>query len=305
MAHDVFISYSSADKPTADATCATLESKGLRCWIAPRDILPGEEWGGAIVRAIANARALVLIFSSRANTSKQIVREVERAVNHGIPVIPLRTENVMPTDSLEYFINTPHWLDAFSPPLQDHLDYLADVLKHIVDGKQSPHTVLSRPVLVFPWRRVALGAIAVAVFLTVGAAVWLGTRFIVAKEEPPSQEQVTLAQHVRQPSPPPPSAPSPAVTSPGDMASLLSQIGTANLSTTRMTVSDVDGIYQVLGCEGLVEARNLIYRGRRLTVPSAERLQAASGSDNERALNEIERANVDAIKSYGHRAGCS
>ena len=301
MTHDVFISYSSADKPTADAACATLESKGLRCWIAPRDILPGEEWGGAIVRAIANARALVLVFSSRANTSKQIVREVERAVNHGIPVIPLRIENVMPTDSLEYFINTPHWLDAFNPPLQDHLDYLADVLKHIVDGTQSPRTVLSPPAPVFPWRRVALGAMGVAVLLIVGAAVWFATRLTAAKEEPPSQEQVTLAQHVRQPSPPPPSAPSPAVTSPGEMASLLSQIGASDLSTTRMSVSDVDGIYQVLGCEGLVEARNLIYLGRHLAIPSAERLQVAG---NETALNEIERANVDAIQSYGQRAGC-
>jgi hypothetical protein len=44
MAHDVFISYSSKDKPTADAACAILESKGIRCWIAPRDILPSADW---------------------------------------------------------------------------------------------------------------------------------------------------------------------------------------------------------------------------------------------------------------------
>ena len=49
MAHDVFISYSTKDKPTADAACAALEAKGIRCWIAPRDILPGSDWGEAII----------------------------------------------------------------------------------------------------------------------------------------------------------------------------------------------------------------------------------------------------------------
>ncbi|HXQ15450.1 MAG TPA: toll/interleukin-1 receptor domain-containing protein [Caulobacteraceae bacterium] len=44
--HDVFISYSSKDKTTADAICALLERDGAKCWIAPRDILPGEAWRG-------------------------------------------------------------------------------------------------------------------------------------------------------------------------------------------------------------------------------------------------------------------
>ena len=81
---DVFISYSHVDKATADATCATLEQAGIRCWIAPRDIMPGDEWGAAIVKAIDQCRAMVLIFSSSANSSKQIRREVERAVNAGV-----------------------------------------------------------------------------------------------------------------------------------------------------------------------------------------------------------------------------
>ncbi|HEY4124610.1 MAG TPA: toll/interleukin-1 receptor domain-containing protein, partial [Rhizomicrobium sp.] len=78
MAHDVFISYSSKDKTAADAACAVLESKGIRCWIAPRDITPGNDWGETIVGAIHSARAFLLIFSGNANTSPQIKREVER-----------------------------------------------------------------------------------------------------------------------------------------------------------------------------------------------------------------------------------
>ena len=125
MPHDVFVSYSSDDKPTADAVCATLENKGIRCWIAPRDILPGMEWGGAIVDAINGSRVMVLVYSAKANDSPQIKREVERAVNRGLSIIPFRIEDVPMSTTLEYFMSMPHWLDALTPPLQDHLDRLA------------------------------------------------------------------------------------------------------------------------------------------------------------------------------------
>jgi hypothetical protein len=138
MAHDVFISYSNKDKPSADAACALLEARGIRCWIAPRDILPGADWGESILDALGGARVFVLVFSSHANTSQQIKREVERAVNLGIPVIPVRIENVAPARSLEYFISTPHWLDAFTPPLEQHLNYLAEVIGHILDAGKAP-----------------------------------------------------------------------------------------------------------------------------------------------------------------------
>jgi len=132
MAHDVFISYSHVDKAIADATCATLERAGIRCWIAPRDITPGDEYGAAIVRAIDQCRAIVLIFSASANNSRQIRREVERAINVGAPLIPVRIENVAPTESLAYFMNAVHWLDALTPPIEAHLQKLADSVKALL-----------------------------------------------------------------------------------------------------------------------------------------------------------------------------
>jgi hypothetical protein len=103
MAHDVFISYSSDDKPTADAACATLENKGIRCWMAPRDILPGTDWGGAIVEPINASRVMVLVYSATANDSPQIKREVERAVNRGLSIIPFRIQDVPMSKTLESF----------------------------------------------------------------------------------------------------------------------------------------------------------------------------------------------------------
>src|SRR5271155_5500263 len=174
MAHDVFLSYSSKDKSTADATCAKLEARGIRCWVAPRDIMPGADWSSSIIDAINGSRAMVLVFSSHANSSQQIKREVERAVHKGIPIIPLRIENVAPEKSLEYFISTPHWLDAYSEPLDRHLNYLADVLRHILDGQVVPEPPPPPPP---PWWRgplgIAAGAGALLTLLIFAWFAWL------------------------------------------------------------------------------------------------------------------------------------
>jgi hypothetical protein len=132
MAHDVFITYSHVDKLTADATCAALERAGIRCWIAPRDITPGDEWSTAITKAISQCRVIVLIFSSNANASRQIRREVELAINAGVPLVPVRIEDVAPTESLAYFMSTVHWLDALTPPIENHLQKLAESIKALL-----------------------------------------------------------------------------------------------------------------------------------------------------------------------------
>lgn len=141
MAHDAFISYSSKDKPTADAACALLESGGVRCWIAPRDILPGKDWGESIVDAIAGSRVMVLIFSAHANESPQVRREVERAVNKGVVIVPFRIENVPLSKSLEYFISVPHWMDAYGGPLDEHLVKLAQTVRSLIHSNATPEMV--------------------------------------------------------------------------------------------------------------------------------------------------------------------
>ncbi len=134
MPHDAFISYSSKDKPTADAVCAKLESKNIRCWIAPRDVAAGQNWGQSIVGAIKNAQVMVLVFSAHANISPQVVRELERAASRGLPIIPFRIEDVKPASALEFYISTAHWLNALTPPLEAHLEKLAQMVLRILGG---------------------------------------------------------------------------------------------------------------------------------------------------------------------------
>lgn len=124
--HQVFICYSHPDVGYADAVCVALEVSGIRCWMAPRDISPSKDWAEEIVDAIGSAAIMVLVFSSHSNSSPQVRREVERAVNKNVPILPLRVEDVLLSKSLEYFISTQQWLDAFTPPFEAHLDRLRD-----------------------------------------------------------------------------------------------------------------------------------------------------------------------------------
>ena len=135
MAHDVFVSYSVKDKTTADAICASLEANGIRVWIAPRDVMPGSDWGESIIEAIEQSKVMILVFSANSNASPQIKREIERSVNKGVTVVPFRIDDILPSKTLEYFISTQHWLDAFTPPLEKHLDNLVSIL-HSIFTKQ-------------------------------------------------------------------------------------------------------------------------------------------------------------------------
>ncbi|MCX7711819.1 MAG: toll/interleukin-1 receptor domain-containing protein [Clostridia bacterium] len=137
MAHDIFISYSSKDKHIADAVCSALENNKIRCWIAPRDVIPGREWGEAIVEAIGQSRIMVLIFSSAANSSQQVLREVERAVNKNVIIVPFRIEDVVPTKSMEYFLYSTHWLDALTPDMEAHIECLVDTLGKLIPQHQT------------------------------------------------------------------------------------------------------------------------------------------------------------------------
>jgi len=136
--HDVFISYAQLDKPIADAICALLESRRIRCWIAPRDVPPAREFPAAIIEGIEESQSLVLVFSSHANNSPHVIRELTNAVNKGRIIIPFRVEDVLPSKSMEYLISVPHWLDAITPPLEKHIDELANTIEHLLENTREP-----------------------------------------------------------------------------------------------------------------------------------------------------------------------
>jgi TolB-like protein/Flp pilus assembly protein TadD len=109
---DVFISYASTDAAIANAVVAALESHGLKCWIAPRDVIPGSLYAEGIVRAINGARLLVLVLSESAVASPHVGKEIERASSKQRPIIALKTDAAALTPALEYFLSESQWVDV-------------------------------------------------------------------------------------------------------------------------------------------------------------------------------------------------
>ena len=186
MAHDVFISYSSHDKPIADGICANLEAAGLRCWIAPRDIGPGEDWPTAIAQGISLARVMVLVFSQNSNMSDEVSRELYLAANNKLAIIPFVIENVIPEAGKAYYMGRTHWMDAMNPPTQEQIGKLTKRVKSLVErvGTEGRVASVLAPV-VPPYFRKSLnrkyGWIIPVVELVVAAALVVGSVFTVAR----------------------------------------------------------------------------------------------------------------------------
>jgi hypothetical protein len=144
VTHDVFISYSTKDKLVANALCTTLENRKIRCWIASRDILPSDDFSAAIIKAINKSRIFVLVFSKDSNDSHFCRNEVNAAVSRGIPIIPFRIEDVKLSDTMELLIGLKEWLDALTPPLEKHLEKLADTIQ-ILLANEEEHLLATSP----------------------------------------------------------------------------------------------------------------------------------------------------------------
>src|SRR6204780_1562292 len=114
----IFISYASQDIVAANKVCAALEAAGLPCWIAPRDVRPGEPYAAAIVEAINACRLLVLVLTQSAVDSPHVLREVERASSKNRSVLSIRLDAANLPPELEYFLSANHWLEASSGTIE-------------------------------------------------------------------------------------------------------------------------------------------------------------------------------------------
>ncbi|HED64818.1 MAG TPA: toll/interleukin-1 receptor domain-containing protein, partial [Planctomycetes bacterium] len=130
---DVFISHANEDQQVVDAIAVACEGRGIRCWYAARDILPGSNYPAQIMAAIKGASVMVLVLSKSANASEHVKNELERAIHHGLHIVPFRIEATEPAADLEYLVARKHWLDALPPPAQDHVVRLAETIGRILE----------------------------------------------------------------------------------------------------------------------------------------------------------------------------
>jgi TolB-like protein len=198
----VFISYASQDKAVADAVCQALERARVTCWIAPRDVVPGDSYAGSIVNAIDGTKLIVLILSEHGAASQHVLREVERASSKRHPVIAFRIDAApMPAD-LEYFLNMSQWLDASGMGVEHALPRLVDAVQRVIASPghagvlQGPTSSSSRetPISKSASRRPRLLVLALGVLVALGLAsfavdkLWLGKRSAI--EQTPAAPSV-------------------------------------------------------------------------------------------------------------------
>ncbi|MCR5385274.1 MAG: toll/interleukin-1 receptor domain-containing protein [Saccharofermentans sp.] len=140
--HDVFISYSTKNKNVADAIVSDFEQHGIKCWYAPRDIVPGQEWVTAIKEGLSDARIFVLIYTNESNESRQVMNEVALAFNAGKTIVPFRLTEELMNNELEYYLTRVHWLDAITKPLNKNIEelrkYVGNILQHTTETDSMP-----------------------------------------------------------------------------------------------------------------------------------------------------------------------
>jgi TolB-like protein/tetratricopeptide (TPR) repeat protein len=129
----IFISYASTDIAVADRVCEFLESEGIACWIAPRNVRAGDFYADAILQGINDCRMLIVILSGASVSSMHVLREVERAGAKNRPLISLRIAPVSLPPALEYFLSASHWLDAGSNDIERALPQLLDAARGHID----------------------------------------------------------------------------------------------------------------------------------------------------------------------------
>jgi hypothetical protein len=135
MARPIFICHASLDHDLAFAACVKLESAGINCWIAPRDPVPGLPYGQQIVHAIAESTIMLLVLSRNSNDSRAVLGEIELAANRSKIILPMRIEDVAPSEGLEYYIRSLHWHDVLAASQEANLGSLVARVQGILKAR--------------------------------------------------------------------------------------------------------------------------------------------------------------------------
>lgn len=175
--YDVFISHSKRDSALADGIKRYLTAAGVRCWKAPEDILPGESWPSAISRALAQCRAIVLVWSAHSVNSPEVSKELTLATRNGLTVIPFRIENATPTPEWSYHLANTHWMEAFPGPPErffpDLFSRLSSLLDEVPGDRVSPEAYPAAKNSAKFRRLTAAAVILFSLLLLVGGALSL------------------------------------------------------------------------------------------------------------------------------------
>jgi hypothetical protein len=150
-----------------------------------------------------------------------VLREVQLAVDCRVPIVRLRIEDIPLSDDLRYYLSTPHWLDALSPPLSKHIPPLVAAVKELLGpAAEEPPGMMREPAApasaeslvqksAAP-RKMPVIAWAVVVLAVLGFTMWSR----LAKKSDSKSTQVPATQRTPEASASPTVNPSPIIVAP-------------------------------------------------------------------------------------------
>lgn len=133
MQHDVYITSAPKDKKIASKVCSALEAKGMSCWTASRDMIPGINRAESVAEAIVNSRLMIIVLSKIANKDEELSNELILADKENIRIIPFRIDDMKPEKSMQFYLSGAHWMSATNPPTTEQLNQLAETIMSFIE----------------------------------------------------------------------------------------------------------------------------------------------------------------------------
>jgi hypothetical protein len=123
-----FLSHSSEDGEFARELCSSLEARGLRCWIAPRDVTHSQPYALECVRGISESEAFLLLASETAIASRQVLSEVEQAHKRDKPIYTVLIPPAKLCGEMDFYLSRLHWIESGGRTAEEMAAKLAPVL---------------------------------------------------------------------------------------------------------------------------------------------------------------------------------
>ena len=190
--HDVFVSFATENRSTAESALHALESNGYSCWVSWRDIPEGAPYAAAIVEGIRTARALLILLTPDSRASPHVLREVECAVNANRPILTVQMAGCLPGEALAYYLGPTQWLRNEQTDLDT--GPLVVAVSKLVKGAKSPGRTAAGSES-FPAQFRAALKFPVGILWATGLALVLVTEaLILALQDTLGRQSINLAQ---------------------------------------------------------------------------------------------------------------
>lgn len=90
----LFLSHASEDKPLVEEVSRHIKSSGVSFWLDKEQVVASDSLKGRITDGLNDVTHFILFLTNHGLQSKWVTTETELAVEHGLPIIIIRTENI-------------------------------------------------------------------------------------------------------------------------------------------------------------------------------------------------------------------